>query len=230
MSRVLILVSCLSVLGVAVFAQAAARERIVRATGQAVISVQPDQAKINVGVVTLAATAEQAASQNASKVEAVLTELRRVLGSDGEMKTISYSLNPNYRHSSGEPPVLTGFTASNTLQVTIGDLSLIGRTIDAASQAGANTLHGLRFAIQDPEPVRREVLGLAAKQAKAHADAIASGLGARTGVVLAAQEGAYVGVQGTELRDAVMGGASTPIETGLVEVYATVTVEVELLW
>ena len=47
----------------------------------------------------------------------------------------------------------------NTVEVTMNDLSLIGRAIDAASQAGANNVQGLRFALQDQEPSRQQALG-----------------------------------------------------------------------
>ena len=228
MKRSLFVLMCVTVFCAVAVAQTVPVRRVVRASGQASVSAQPDQARINVGVITRASTAEQAASQNASQVEAVLTQLRQVVGPGAQIKTINYSLRPDYRHSSGMPPVLTGYTASNTVEVTIEDLSLIGRVIDAASQAGANTLHGLRFTLKDPEPLRAEALGLAAEQARAHAEAIASGLGRRIGAVLVAQEGAIYDLGPSNLRDA--GGAvETPIEAGLVQVHATVTVEVAFL-
>lgn len=216
-------IGCLTASG-----QTTSVRRIVRAVGQASVSVQPDQAKIDIGVTTKAPTAQQAASQNAAQVEAVVTQLKQLVGASADIKTINYSINPDYRNSGSDPPVVAGYIANNTVEVTLDDLSLIGRAIDAASQAGANTISGLRFTIKNPEPARANALGLAAKQAKAHADAIASGLGARTGVVLSAEEGAVYGIRPMEAR-ADLAATATPIETGLVEVQATVTVEVELL-
>jgi len=69
------------------------------------------------------------------------------------------------------------------------------------------------------------VLGQAAKQARAHADAIAAGLGAKTGAVVSAQEGGSVSpvvIAGTA------GAAPTPIQTGQVSVSASVTITVQL--
>jgi uncharacterized protein len=201
---------------------------LVGATGNASVSVKPDQAKVDVGVITQAATAQDAAAQNASQVDSVLAQLRSVLGPMANIKTISYSLNPNYRYPQGAPPVLTGYTASNTVEVTMSDLSLVGRTIDAASQAGANTVQGLRFTLQDEEPVRQQALGLATKQAKAHAQAIASGLGATLGAVVSAQEGG--GTILPPLTNAASAASTqTPIETGMVEIRATVSIQIELI-
>ena len=77
--------------------------------------------------------------------------------------------------------MIIGYTASNTVEVTTYDLSLIGKLIDTANQAGANSVGNLSFGLQNPEPVTEQALGQAAKQAQAHANAIAAGLGAKTG-------------------------------------------------
>jgi hypothetical protein len=202
-------------------------QAVVRASGEAAISVPPDQARINVGVTTKARTAEEAAAQNASQVEAVFAQLRQVLGSGAQLKTINYSLSPEYQYSQGSPPVLTGYAANNTVEVIIDDLSLIGKVIDAAGRAGATNITGLRFTLRDPEPLRSRALAQAAKQAREHASAIAAGLGRKIGEVRVAQEGAISDL-GRNLLD-VKAQGGTPIEQGLVEVRATVAVEAEMI-
>ncbi len=201
--------------------------RLVRAVGEAVLAVKPDLAKLNVGVVTQANTAREANMQNAAQVDAVLAQLRQVLGPAADLQTTSYSLTPNYRYIQGSPPTLLGYTATNNVEVNISDLSIVGSVIDAASQAGANNVGGLQFTIRDQDPVRLQVLGMAAKRGRAHAEAIAAGLGARIGSVYAASEGASFSPL-TRV-DAGPAAPTTPIETGLVQVRATVTIEAELL-
>lgn len=229
MRKIIWVLAFLSVFEAGAQAQVAAR-RLVRATGDATLSVKPDQAKINVGVVTQANTAQEASTQNATQVDAVLNRLRQVLGAVGEMKTIGYSLTPNYKYpQGGGTPTLTGFTASNTVEVTTNDLSLIGKVIDTAIQAGATNVQGLRFTLKDAESLRAVALAMAAKQARAHAEGIATGLGIRLGAVIMAQEGAVVSVQPLDTRATTVGTTPTPIETGTVEIHATVTVDIEIL-
>jgi hypothetical protein len=106
------------------------------------------------------------------------------------------------------------------------DLTLIGRLIDAANQAGATSVGGLTLGLQNPAPSLQQALAAASKQALANAGAIASGLGGKTGAVISAQQSsAYTPVLG------VIGGApgaTTPVQTGPVSVSATVTVTVQL--
>ena len=86
----------------------------------------------------------------------VETSLKQVLGSAGTIQTVSYSVNPRYSSTPGQAAVIVGYTASNTLQVTTIDLSLIGSLIDTANQAGANNVGGLQFSLRDPEPLRQQ--------------------------------------------------------------------------
>jgi uncharacterized protein YggE len=197
----------------------------IRATGTGTVSVQPDQAMVSIGVTTQAQTAADASAQNASQVAAVLAQLKTVLGAGGEIKTINYSLNPNYVYPQGGVPTLTGFTANNTVQVTTSDLAGIGKVIDAAAQAGANRIDGLQFTLKDSEPPRRDALKAASIQARAHADSVAAGLGVRTGAVVAAQEG------GSSPTPILAGAVSltpstpTPVQTGPLTIQATVTAD-----
>lgn len=217
------------VAGFTMMAAAAAQTptRVVRATGTASISAKPDQAKITIGVVTQAATAQEAAQQNATAVGNLLTALGKVLGASGDTKTVNYSINPMHRNLPNQPPQITGYSASNTVEVTTSDLSSVGKIIDAAVAAGANNIGALRFSVRDDQPLRAQALAQAAKAARAEADAIASGLNARTGSVLTAEEGA--GYIVSPLADNRLGAAATPVEPGLVQIQASVTVTVELL-
>ena len=222
------LMSFYRVMAAAICLTAAAwcQTRIVRATGDATLSVKPDLVKVSIGVVTTGKTAQEAATQNASQMDAVLAKLKQALGAAGDTRTVAYSITPLYTYTQGQPAVLTGFSASNTVEASTSDLASIGSVIDAASQAGANSIQGLVFTLKDSEPVRAQALSAAARQARAHAEAIATGLGARLGAVRSAQEGTAV----TPVTAAPTAAASpTPIESGLVQVSATVTADFELL-
>ena len=186
MHRFLRLLVCLPLLAGALLAQTS--PGAIQAVGSATISVDPDQAQLAVGVVTQGATAQDAGQQNASLTTTVLNALKGVLGTAGTIQTIGYSISPRYSTTQGQTSAIIGYTASNTVEVTSFDLSLIGRLIDTANQAGANSVGNLSFGLQNPEPYEEQALGLAAKQAQAHTNAIATGLGAKTGVVLSARK------------------------------------------
>src|ERR1700730_12770522 len=114
----------------------------IRVTGDAQVTARPDRVQIDIGVTTRAAQSQEAASQNARQVDAVLAAMRKATPA-AVLKTISYSLIPTYQyHSNGEEPTITGYSAVNVVQVTLDDLAKIGTGIDRATLPGSN--HGQR--------------------------------------------------------------------------------------
>jgi hypothetical protein len=89
----------------------------VTANGEAVITVEPDQAQIDIGVVTQARNAPEAAKENAEKLARVMSEVKKLLGKGDEIKTANYSLSPNYRYPQGGKPEIVGYTATNVLHI-----------------------------------------------------------------------------------------------------------------
>jgi len=199
----------------------------VRASGEGVVSAQPDLVRVNLTIATQASTAQEAADQNATASQSVNTRIKALIGTNGEVKTVAYSVNPTYR-SNGTSQTLVGYLASNTLEVAAYDLNLAGRIVDAATQAGATSVSGLRFGLRDSEPQRREALKRATQIARASATAIAEGLNVRLGSILAAVEGYAVSPLTTDFR-AAGAAAATTFDTSLVEVRATVTLEIAIV-
>ncbi len=197
--------------------------RSIQAVGSATISAQPDQVKVDIGVTTTGNTAQDASSQNATLMTAVLAAIQQILGPNANIKTLSFSISPNYKQNSS-PPVVVSYTANNTIEVTAADVTTIVKVIDSSSQAGASNINNLHFSISNDEPVREQALTAASKQALAHATAIATGLGGHIGNVVAAQEGVSV----TPIGSLAPTATATPIEPGLVTVTANVTISVEL--
>src|SRR5205085_168762 len=184
-------------------------------------------AQLEVGVVTNGATAQESAQLNATQTTAVLNAVKAVLGANGTVQTESYSLYPRYSNDQRQPSVIIGYTTTNMVRVTTIDLSSVGRLIDAANQAGANSVGGLSFGLIDPEPLVEQALSQATKRALAHAAAIAAGLGGKAGTVLSAQEGvSYTPLPVTGA--GIAAAPTTPVQTGTVTVYATVTINVQL--
>jgi hypothetical protein len=204
----------------------------IRVTGEAIVTVKPDQAIIDIGVVTQAATAQAAASQNAQKTDAVISDLKRVLGASADIKTISYSVQPNYRYPrDGGQPTIAGYNASNTVQVKINDLNQVGKVIDTATQSGANNINALRFTLRDEQAARTQALQEAAVKARAKAQALATALGLRVQRILHVEEGGQIShplpINGRAMVEMAQ-AAPTPIEAGTIEIRATVTMMVEI--
>jgi hypothetical protein len=203
----------------------------ITVSGDAVISAEPDQAEIDVGVVTQARTAPEASKENAERLSRVLAEVKKQLGKGDEVKTSGYSLAPNYRYPQGGKPEIVGYTATNVLRIKTTNLSLVGRLIDSAMQAGANNVNRLVFTLKDELSAQLSALRQASTKAKAKAEAVAASLGLKIVRIASLSEGERI-VQPVYRQAmtarAEAASAPTPIEPGTVEVRSTVSMTVEV--
>ncbi len=201
----------------------------IQTSGEAVVTVQPDRARIDVGVVTQANTSQAAVSQNAQKLEATLARLRQLLGANADIKTVSYSLTPNYRYPrEGGEPSITGYTATNIVRVTLDDLTKVGSVIDTASQAGANRIQSLQFTLKDEQTAQAQALREAAANARRKADALAAALNVRIVRILSVVESGSPVIPVRDVAFARAEAAQTPIEPGTIEIRAQVVLTVEI--
>lgn len=197
------------------------------------MSKAPDRVYIDIGVTTQAPESEAATTQNAGRVSAVIAALRRAAGADVQLSTTQYSVSPNYKYPrDGGTPTITGYTASNVVQVRLDDLGRVGRVIDAATRAGSNNVQDIRFALRDEEMPRAEALREAAQNARRDADTLAGALDLRIVRVLAVSEqGPERAPMPMNFQEVVVTGrraAATPVEAGAIDVSATVTLTVEV--
>jgi uncharacterized protein len=223
----------IAVLACAAVAPLAAQQPVssIRVSGEARITAKPDQAQIDIGVSTRAATSQEAATHNARQLDTVLAALRKAVPA-AVLKTISYSLNPNYHyHPNAGEPTIEGYTAANVVQVTLDETAKIGTVIDAATQAGANQVHSIQFTLRDQDAVRAAALREAATRARAEADVLAGALGLKVVRVLSVEENSprlmplrvFAGAS-----RAAEGAVPTPVEAGTLDVTANVTLSVEV--
>ncbi len=201
----------------------------VRATAEATILVKPDQAKIDIGVVSQAPSAQAASSQNAVQTKTVLDKLHATLGPKVDIRTISYTVGPIYQYPrDGGKPTISAYSAVNTVEVTIGDLTEVGKVIDTAVQGGANQVQRLEFTLKDEKPARAAALRQASLEARTNAEAMAAALGLKLGAVLSLEQGASESSRPPAPLMARMASAPTPVEPSPVEIRATVTLTVAL--
>lgn len=202
----------------------------VRAQGSAVATAKPDQVRIDIGVLTQGKTAQVAGAANATQFTEVVNTLKKVSGAGADIQTVSYSVQPNYKYpKEGGTPSIAGYTAVNVVRVTTSAVEKAGEIIDAATGTGANTIRGIEFSVKDERALRAKALGEAARNARANAEAMATGLGLRITRVLRVEDTIEPPMR--PVREMAMmraDAAQTPVEAGTIDVQATVFVTVEV--
>lgn len=203
---------------------------VVQLTGTGSASAAPDLALLSAGVVTQHADAATALADNARRMQQVFAALRQAGVAERDLQTGSLSLSPQYRYGENQPPVLTGYQASNTVRVRLRELAAMGKVIDALARNGANQIDGPHFTIEARDALLRQARLAALADARAQAEAYAQALGLRVRRVLAVQEAGQampapamkaMGMVRAEMAD-------TPVAAGENTVEASVSASFEL--
>ena len=202
----------------------------VSATGE--VSRVPDIAIISAGVSTRSATATGALGENASRMERVRAALKAAGIADRDIQTSNISLSPEYLYRDNVPPRLTGYTASNQVNVRFRDIRNSGRILDALVAQGANQINGPSLTIDKPEAALDEARGNAIAVGRARAELYARALGMRVVRLLSISEGGGYGspppvMMATAERSA-MGAADSKIDPGEQRLQVTVSMSFEL--
>ncbi|OQW78423.1 MAG: hypothetical protein BVN33_00850 [Proteobacteria bacterium ST_bin13] len=129
----------------------------------------PDLATIRTGVVTQSATASAALADNAARMARVLAALSRAGVAARDVTTTAATLSPQYRYADNQPPVITGYQATNTVSVRFRAISTSGPILDALVAQGANQIEGPILSLADPDAALDDARTDAVKRARARA-------------------------------------------------------------
>ncbi len=155
----------------------------------------PDVATLSAGVVTQAVDGNAAMRQNAEQMAKVMEAIKAAGIADKDIQTSGINLSPQYRYVENEAPKITGFQASNTVNLKVRDIAKLGKVLDALAAQGSNQINGPSFEIDQPEPVYDEARMAALKKAQARAETYAKSLGLRVRRIVSISEGGGGGFQ-----------------------------------
>ena len=149
----------------------------------------PDIATLSTGVVTRATDTNAAMRENAEQMERVIAAIRKAGIAERDIQTSGVNLYPQYQHHENSTPTITGYQASNTVNVTVRDIGKLGQVIDAMVAAGANQINGPSFDVEDKESAYDEARRAAVEKARGRAEMYAKTLGLRVRRIVSISEG-----------------------------------------
>ena len=202
-------------------------EHMISVSGIGRVTTTPDVADVRVGVTLTRTKVRDAQSAAATAMAGVIAALKKTGIADKDIQTTSLSLQPVYDYSNGNAPRLTGYQIVNAVSATVRKLDTISDVIDGALAAGATTLDGITFRVDDPASPEAQARDAAMKNARAKADALAKAAGVSiTGVSSISEQSGSVPVPMAYLAAgaALDKAASTPVQVGTNEVDVSVSV------
>ena len=205
-------------------------ETTITLNGRGSVEHAPDIAMITLGVSVEAETASSAMSQQTTKMNGVFAAVKAAGVADRDMQTSNLSLNPVYEYPNNQRPRLTGYNASNQINIKVRDLKNLGKTLDAVVKGGGNTISGVSFSMDKPESYQDEARVEAIKDAAKKAELYASAVGYKVKRIVTVSENEYYPqpvpmMARMQLQDAA---ELTPVAAGEVSLTQTVSVTFEL--
>lgn len=225
-----LLLSGLAMTASAESSPAAERGTLLSVSAEAHASRTPDVATISAGVVTQSTDANTALRANAVQMDKVMAAIRAAGIAERDVQTAGININPQYRYAENQAPAITGYQASNTVNVKVRDIAKLGKVLDALVANGANQINGPTFEIDEPEAVYDEARRAALKKAQARADLYAAALGKRVKRIVSVAEGGSGGLPGPmpRMKMAMVGAADTAVSPGETSLSITLDVVFEL--
>lgn len=143
----------------------------LKVDGRGSVMVKPDTAVAILGVITENMQLVSAQQENSVKTSAVIRALMQAGIPSEAVQTQAYNIEPLYDYIDGKQ-VFRGYRVTHNSRVTIKNVNMVGKAIDAAVNAGANTVNSISFTVSDPSIYYGEALNAAIDDAMAKAAAI----------------------------------------------------------
>ena len=195
----------------------------ISVTGEATVSVAPDLAKIDAGVVTQAKTAREASEANNAAMGRVLLGLKGAGIDEKDFQTSRLSLYPQYSTNNAGPNVVVGYQVSNRVTVKLRDVTRVASVIDTLVAAGANNIGGINFMVSGASKLLDDAREQAVADARRKAEIYARAAGVTLGAPLSISE---EGAPAPMFRGKMVAGmaASAPVAQGEETLSVTVSV------
>lgn len=159
--------------------------RTITVTGTGKVELTPDTAYIYIGVHSEGPDAVKAVSSNNEKSEAVKDALVALGVAEKDIQTTNFSIYPQPRYDDqGQPTGEITYMVDNTVYVKVGDLDKVGEILDAAVKAGANSINGISFDLEDKSAAMAEAREKAVGDANVQAQQLAEAAGVSLGPVI----------------------------------------------
>lgn len=204
----------------------------VTASGNGTALAAPDTAELTFGIVSTDPKAKPALDRASKVAGDVAAAIKKAGVAEEDIQTSDMRIDPNYTYdNSGEkPPVVASYRASVTLRVRVRDIAIVGEVIETGTGAGASTVNGPTFTLEDDAAATDEAITKAVEDAKRRAEAMAKAAGKSVGEAVTVKETAVdvpeVYTDSALLRadKGAYAAGMMPVESGQLDISADITV------
>ncbi len=221
----------------------------IKVTGSAIIAADADVGHVNMGVDVVASTVKEARAQAAKAMDSVMSAIKLEGITDDDISTTSFNIRPETvwveerveleggATANKARPVVVGYNVANYIDVTVKNTAKIGDVIDAAAEAGGNSLNisNIYFSVSQVTALKEQLHRAAALDARWKAELYAKSMGVVLGQLISLEENYSSALPSRSKRtanvylEAAYASTPTPISPGEESFNATVTASFAIL-
>ena len=203
--------------------------RSITVSGSGKVYLMPDIATISIGIHTEDEIATRAVDNNNAQAQKVTNVLIAMDVEEDDIQTSNFNVYAQLRNDDRGSQQGTDYIVDNTVFVTVRDLDQLGVIMGAVVEAGANSIFGIQFDVDNKTEALSRARRAAVKDAQVKAEELAQAAGVTLGEVQAINEfgGVPVPVFEGGVDGAVdMSSEQVPLSIGLL----SLTVEVSVVY
>lgn len=196
--------------------------------GEGVVMAQPTTARITLGTDVFLPSLAAAQAEASTRMDAVVQKLKASGIADSDIRTVSFSISPQYDTRDQNQPTLRGYQVQNLVEARSQDVGRLGQLIDDVVSAGATRVVGIAFEASDMQSLKEQARDQAMQNARAKAEQLARDSGVSLGRPMLVEESDTGGVTPTRVQPAAAPAASAAppptVQPGELQVRTTVRV------
>ncbi len=196
--------------------------------GTASATVVPDTAVISLGVVTDRPRAADALAENSRSTQAVIDSAKAEGIEPRNIQTTSVGLSPLFDQPSHGAPKMTGFRASNEVQIRVKPVDQAGVLIGKLTDRGVNSIENISFSSAPDDRLLDQLRADAVRDARHKAQVYVEALGLKLGAVLGISAATSPAPPAYRMAANRTAAAVVPLEAGQQRVEEAVSVTWEL--
>ena len=205
--------------------------RMISISGHGEVRAVPDLATVSLGVMTTAATAQEALASNTKAMTDLLTVLKQQGVAERDTATSNFNVQPRYDYGQGgtQPPKVVGYDVSNTVTVIARKIESLGDLLDKAVGAGSNQIFGIGFSVSKLDALVDTARKNAVADARRKAEIYAAAGGFTLGDIISLSEGGgYQPPMPMVIKSAMAadGAGAVPVAQG----EQALSVDVSIVW
>jgi uncharacterized protein YggE len=206
--------------------------RTLTVSGTGTVMLDPDIARVTVGVHTEDENISTGVETNNTNVKKVREALIGFGIDKADIQTQNFSVYTMQNYDSGGKSTGQHYSIDNTLIVTVRDLTKLGKLLGEVTASGANNINGITFDVSDKSQAlvdaRVKAMADAQKQAGEMAKNLQANLGEVQSAVVTTADTTFSNLYGLGGGGNVQAASNVPISAGQINVQVNVQIVYEI--